>query len=133
MIKEILDKLSEVRSRRDRVEVLINGNSFALRTVLKLNFDDSIVLDLPKGSPPFTPRSSELVHTIDSAIGGLSLCVKENNSSIAKKELRYIKILETISPDDAKILNAAKDGKLKNLFPALTLSLVTQAFPTIID
>ena len=49
-----------------------------------------------------------------------------------KKEVTYIKLLESLCAEDAKIVIAVKDKNLKGLYRTLTEATVRKAFPTLL-
>ncbi len=49
-----------------------------------------------------------------------------------KKEITYIKLLENLSAEDAKIIIAVKDKNLKGLYKTITEATVRKAFPTLL-
>lgn len=135
-IYEVLTKLSKGRNKEARLKVLEDYNSLALRDVLKLNFDDNIISLLPEGVPPYKnedinlesipsslhKRSAEFVYFVK---GGRD--IKQ-----FKREKLFIDILETIHPEEAKVLIAAKDKELEKMYKGLTKELVKEAFPGLI-
>lgn len=52
-IAEICDKLQSAKTKTERLEILKNNDSSALRGILRMNYDVSLVLALPEGSPPY--------------------------------------------------------------------------------
>ena len=104
---EALSFANEQGSVEDRAKVLKDNDSFALRTILQLNFDDNIALDLPEGDVPYTPDDHDgavTLRRIDNAIKPLGKCVVESKIPKVKKERIFIEILESVSKEDAAVL-----------------------------
>lgn len=133
---EVFEKVQAVRGMHDRVKILKENSSFALRTIIQINFNNWIQFDLPEGDAPFKEDTNPPEFSaarIDSAIKVLKYMVKENKKlPRAQKELKFIQLLESLNVKDAKILVAVKDKKLDRLYPAMTEVLVRKAFPNII-
>lgn len=125
---EIFQEVQDADTRVKRQEILKENDSFALRTILQLNYDKTIDLDLPSGQPPFTENEAP-AGKLDSVIKGLGDCTKLNRHPKIKKERMFISILESVSKDDAKIICRAKDKKLEKLFSRVSESLVKSIWP----
>ena len=130
---EVFEQCEKIRYKKDRQEYLQKyGNTFATRTILQLNFDDNIKLDLPEGKPPYkeddAPTGMQL-QAIDKAIRQLGYLVPNNEYDSIKKETMFIQMLESITHQDAAIVIAAKDGKLQDLYSKITINLVQDSFP----
>ena len=126
----------ELEKAEDKVKHLRENQSFGLATLLQLAFDPKIKLELPEGSPPLKSDPSSPDRTLqryDNAIRDIVVCVVENKIPAFKKEKVFIQILESVSDKDAEIIIAAKDKKLTELYPLVTLELVKSAFPTLLQ
>ena len=53
LISEILDKVSKIKSKKDKVKCLQKYNSDSLRMVIKSAFDPKIKWLLPEGDVPY--------------------------------------------------------------------------------
>ena len=58
LISEVLQKVSNAKTKADKIELLHQHNTAALRTVLIINFDESVESMLPGGDVPFTPNDA---------------------------------------------------------------------------
>ena len=56
MVYEVLELASKGK-KEDKVKVLKENETWALKDILKGTFDDSIQWNLPKGEVPYTPSS----------------------------------------------------------------------------
>ena len=128
---EVFEKCETIRYKKDRQEYLEKYQSFAIRTILQLNYDEKIKLDLPEGTPPYNedeaPAGNQL-QPINKAMQQLRYFLPGGMPKV-KKERRFIELLESIHQKDAKILIAAKDGKLQDLYSKITINLVQDALP----
>lgn len=139
LISEILSMVQAAATKAERIELIKKHNCLALRDVLKGGLDESLTWILPKGTPPY--------RTEDGQPKGLSPSTLHKQSprlryfvaggpgerlTPAKRERIFINVLESVHPDEAKLLIAMKDRQLKKLYPCLTKSLVEAVFPNLI-
>ena len=134
---EVFAMVNEAKNIDDRAEILQKHATFAIKTILQANYKSSVVFELPEGAPPYReqpPVAGLQYRHIEKAIYDLGYLVKgaKRNIGAVKREVLFIKLLETCHPADAKIIIAMKDKKLVDLYPKLTEALVKKAFPTLI-
>lgn len=130
-LHEIFTEIQEADTRAKRQEILKDNDSFSLRTILQLNFDSTIQLDLPNGKPPYTCDEVPYGQP-DKKIKMLGYCVKGNNLNVIKKEKQFIDILESLTEEDANIVCLAKDGKIMKEYSRVSESLIKSVFPTLV-
>ena len=130
-LNEIFTSVQEAKTRAERQEILKQNDSFSLRTVLQMNYDSTIKLDLPSGKPPFTVNENP-AGQLDKVIKGLGNCVVNNALPKIRKESSFISILESVSEEDANIICRAKDKKIEKDFSRVSESLVKSVFPTLV-
>lgn len=133
-IFQILEKAAEPKAVADRIAILHEHNSGALQTILKYAYDPAIVWDLPEGAPPYKPcpyPAQEM--RLFAEIRRLYLFIKGGNPNLNKlrRETLFIELLESIHPEDAKILVAIKDKKLP--YKSLNIKVIKEAFPGLIE
>ena len=135
-IDEILVKVGAAKTKAEKIAVLQDYNTLALRNVLKGNFDDSIQFLLPEGSPPYKEANQ---HTPPSNLRKQSpkfrYFVKGGpGESMPKMKVEgmFIKLLEAIPPSEAKVVILMKDKKLTEEFKGITKKTVEEAFPGLI-
>lgn len=133
-IFQILEKVAAEKKNEDKVRVLREHDNGALRTVLKYAFDPAIEWDLPPTDPPYKPceyPAQEL--RLMSETRRLYLFVKGGNPNLTKhkREALYIELLESIHPQDALVLNCAKNKKLP--YKGINIKLIKEAFPDLIE
>ena len=58
LISEVLRKVSNAKTKDEKIQILHRHNSQALRSLLIWNFDDSVVSMLPEGDVPYTPNDA---------------------------------------------------------------------------
>ena len=58
LINEVLQKVSNAKTKKEKIKLLQQFNTQALRSVLIINFDESIVSLLPEGAVPYQPNDA---------------------------------------------------------------------------
>lgn len=133
-IAEILDKVSKVNTKEEKIEILRKNDSSAIRTVLKYALDPTITWALPKGDPPYKPCPYlDQENMLYSEARRLYLFIEGGNPNLnkIKRETLFIGLLESVAPADAKLLCAAKDKKIP--FKGITVKLINEAYPGLIN
>jgi hypothetical protein len=136
---EVFENIEKQSSFHDRVKHLKDNATFAIKTILQVNFSDTIVFDLPDGAVPYerdtTPVGNSLGR-IDKAIKVLPRLIKDpaDQSLLARsrKEMRFIQLLEGMNQKDADVVIAMKDKKLTAMYPLLDRTLANTAFPHLV-
>ena len=135
-IHEVLTRAGEAATRVEKVEVLREYNTLALRDVLKGAYDDSIQFIIPKGIPPYTPaRPESIPSNLRKQSAKFRFFVKGGPGEQlprVKVEQMFIKILEVIHPEDAVVIIKMKDKELEGFYKGITKKLVMEAFPGLI-
>ena len=135
LISEVLQKVSNAKTKAQKIKLLQQHNSPALRSILIVNYDESVVSMLPAGDVPFeandAPPGTE--HTVlEHEYRKLYLFFKGGSSSLkqSKRESLFIQMLEGLQETEAQLLVLAKDKKLQKKYK-ITKACVEEAFPTI--
>ena len=135
-IHEILTRAGEAQTRVEKVEVLREYNTLALRDVLKGAYDDTIQFIIPKGTPPYNPARPESVPSnLRKQSAKFRFFVRGGPGEQLPKikvEQMFIKVLEVVHPDDAKVVILMKDKALDGVYKGITKKLVMEAFPGLI-
>ena len=58
LLSEVLRKVSNAKTKQEKINLLRKHNSNALRQLLIINFDDSVVSEMPEGEVPYTPNDA---------------------------------------------------------------------------
>ena len=58
LMHEVLQKVSNAKTKAEKIKLLKEFNTQALRSLLIINFDESIISMLPDGEPPFKKNES---------------------------------------------------------------------------
>jgi len=133
LMSEILDKVSKLKTKKEKVAHLQHHNTPALRMILKASFDPKIVWDLPDGGVPFKPNDAPegTEHTmLISEARKLFHFIKGGNNQIngMKRESMFVQMLEGLNENEAHLLIAAKDKSLHQMYKGLSDNVVKEAF-----
>ena len=129
-VYEVIDKVNSQKKKADKVHVLKDNESWALKDIIRGTFDSSVLWNLPAGSPPYTP-ATEQSHP--------SNLLRENKQfryfvkggpgdklPAYKRENIFIGLIEGVHPKDAElVISMINKEKPKGL----TRPVVEEAFP----
>ena len=129
LYSEILDKVHKAKTKDQKVSLLKQNDSEGLRMVIKSSFDPKIEWAMPEGEVPFkandVPAGTE--HTV------LAMEAKklwhfikgaDKTTPQHKKETMFIQMLEGLHESEAKLLVAAKDKRLHQVYKGLSANVV---------
>lgn len=135
LISEILRKVSNAKTKKEKIDLLRKHNSNALRQLLIINFDESVVSMLPEGDVPYTPNDAPVGtdHTrLEQEYRGLYRFFKGGAKLPGlKRESMFVQLLEGLSAEEAELLCLVKDGKMNNKYKRITKAVISEAFPSI--
>ena len=133
LIYEILEAAGKAKTKEERIQILKDHDSWALRDVLRATYDQKVEFVIPAGDPPYTPNrpdsipSNLLRKNVDFKYivkGGVG-----EQMPTFKREKIYIGLLEAIHPEDAKVvINMVNGAKPAH---GITEKLVKEAFPNL--
>ena len=136
-IHEILELVSEQRSKAKRVEILKEYRDDSLTAVLIWNFDDRVQSAIPDGQVPYEPNDVPIGtdHTsLRREWKTLYHFIKGGNNTLSslRRESMFIQLLEGLHPKEAEIICLVKDKELESEYPKVTIDVVKEAFPDIV-
>ena len=134
-VHEILDAVHKAKTKQKKIEVLREYDSKALRYCLIWNYDESLKSALPEGEVPYKPNESPTLESqskLASEYRTLYNFIEGGNYDInnTRREVLFIQLLESLSPDEAELLCLVKDKKLAKKYRC-SFPVVKEAFPDI--
>jgi len=137
LLSEVLTKVHGAKTKAQKVKILQEEDCLALRQICQWSFNPKIESELPSGTPPYmendAPEGTE--HTLLRTEGdGLWHFVKTNGKSAdpnlqsTVRERMFIRLLEGLHKDEAKLLCEVKEKSLHQVYKGLSTQVVTEAF-----
>jgi len=111
-IHEVFTDLGRKNDGESRAKVLLDNDSLPLRTLMRLNFDKTIKLNLSKEIEYKPAPRHEVYTTINRETKNYARLIDVNRTKERGDNI-FKSILESLDPREAKILNAAKNKNLK--------------------
>ena len=133
-MNEVLQKVSNAKTKKEKIALLQQHNTQALRSLLIINYDDSIISLMPDGDVPYTPNEAPegTEHTILEKEARLLHHFFKGGSNVSqvKREQMFVQMLEGLNKGEAEALILAKDKKIGKRWK-ITKAAVSEAFPSI--
>ena len=134
LLSEVLSKVHRAKTKADKVRILREEDCMALRQILKWNFDPNIKSELPEGIPPYVeneaPEGTEhmLLRTEGDKLFNFIKGAQTHQATV--RERMFVRLLEGLHKDEAKLLCAVKDKKLGSVggVKGLSIPVVSEAF-----
>ena len=130
LVHEVLDEVGSRKRKTDRIQILKQNESWALKDIIRGSMDSTVEWNLPGGDPPYTPCE---VHNAPTNL------LRENKQfryfvkggpgdkmNAPKRENIFIGLIEGIHPSDAKLVVDMINGRVPK---GLTREIVQEAFP----
>jgi len=133
LFSEVLDRVHKAKTKDQKVKILKEHNTPALRSVLKASFDPNIAWVLPVGDVPFSKNDAPIgtEHTtLATESNKLYHFIKGGDGQTPqwKKEQMFVQMLEGLHETEAQLLINAKDKKLHQIYKGLSTNVVMEAF-----
>ena len=127
---EVLEKVGKARSKEQKIKILKEHETWALKDVLLGTYSEGIEVNLPPGEPPYKAsqphnaptdlqrKNTEFRYFFKGGPG--------DKMSALKREGLFIGLLEVVHPEDAKVVIRMIN---KDKFQGISKNVVTEAFP----
>ncbi len=132
-ISEILRMANDAQDDHARLHILRINDSPTLRNMLNLALNKNIVWQLPTGIPPYKPNDLvDQQHRLYTEMRKMYLFIEGGSPNLKqlRRETLFIELLESLDPEDAKLVLAAKDKNFP--YNNITIELINTAFPGLI-
>ena len=132
LFSEILTKVHKAKETKDKIKILKEEDCSALRQICKWSFDPKIKTELPAGTPPYVeneaPEGTEhmLLRTEGDKLYNFIEGAQKHQAT--HRERMFIRLLEGLHKDEAKLLCVVKDKRLHQVYKGLTTPVVKKAF-----
>lgn len=136
LISEVLQKAHSAKTKAEKIKILQENNTPALRSLLIINFDESVVPRVPLGEevpyrPNDAPKGTE--HTLlEQEYKKLYRFFKGGDDTLPQMRIEnmFLQMLEGLHESEADILVKAINKSLHKKY-RVTHTVVKEAFPTI--
>lgn len=132
-ISEILRMANDAQDDHARLHILRINDSPTLRNMLNLALNKNIIWQLPVGIPPYKPNDLvDQQHRLYTEMRKMYLFIEGGSPNLKqlRRETLFIELLESLDPEDAKLVLAAKDKNFP--YNNITIELINTAFPGLI-
>jgi len=129
-LADVLKLVSEQKSKKDKITVLRKHDHVGLRGILDLILNDQIEWVVPEGDIAYKPNVQlDCDGQLYKELRRMYLFVKGGHPTLEqpKRELLFVQLLESVTPNDAKLLLAMKDHKAAKFY-GINRKLVEEAF-----
>jgi len=134
LLNEVLQKVSNAKTKVQKIKLLQEYSTPALKSILIANFDESVISMLPTGEVPYKQNDApeETEHTrLVQEYRKLYLFFKGGASiSQTRRETLFIQLLEGLHKGEAEVLSLMKDKQIGKRWK-ITKACVEEAFPSI--
>lgn len=134
-VAEALKRINGITKKQTRIEELEKyKNDFAMKVLLDLTFNPKFEFLLPETDPPYKPldKANDAQNVLKREVRKMVYFVNLPDGiglKKAKREEIFIQMLESVDPDDAKLLLAVKNKALP--FKRITKEVVSEAMPEV--
>jgi hypothetical protein len=127
MAKPLTTILSEINADPKLIER--EKSSAALKMIFEAAFIKEKKFDLPEGDPPYKEDAAPIGMSPTNLYQELRRFYVFSRQDLPqiRREYLFIQLLESVHPDEARLLLAIKDQKLTKLYPKITRKLATDA------
>lgn len=134
-ISEIVNHVSTVKSKEDKIAWLRENDSAPLQVVLKNIYDKGVEFLVPDSAPPWNKNEfeDEAKSLLYREARRLNIFIKGggyDNLNQIKRESLFISLLEDVDNDDAELL--ANHMICQKPVKGLTKAVLIEAFPNLI-
>ena len=135
MISDIINDVIKAKSKKQKIEILRNKETWALKDILRGTYDTSVQFNIPTGAPPpfqtnegynapsnFYKRHKDFISFVKGGPG--------DSMQKVKRERAFIILLESVEPPEAElIINMINKTPIKGV----TKAVAKEAFPNLIQ
>lgn len=129
-IYEVLEEANKKKKKEEKIQVLKQNESWALKDIIRGSIDTSVKWNLPGGIPPYTPSEGHnAASNLHRRNADFKYFVKGGPGDKMpgyKRENIFIGLIEGIHPQDAELVIDMINKKAPK---GITKSIVQEAFP----
>ncbi len=134
-LAEIIDECRKSKNVKIKAQILKDNESTQLIDLLQLTYNPSIKWIMPEGNPPYeaAPKDADLEGALLGKMRMMKYFIEVNGNVLEpdvhpiKREDIFVILLESVAPEDAKLVLEMKSGNIKGV----SKTVVKEAFPQI--
>jgi len=137
LLSEVLEQVDKLKAKEEKIALLRRHGNPAYKGILRINFDETVNMNLPEGEPPYKKEGGKPIGYQETNLITefrrfyIWLDPKQNLSKIRKEKL-FIEMLEGLHVSEAEVICLAKDRQLQKKYKSLNYDLVREAFPDLL-
>ncbi|NBV28930.1 hypothetical protein EBS02_07955 [bacterium] len=137
LFSEVLEQVDKLKSKEEKIGFLRKHGHAAYKGIFRINFDESVSMNLPEGEPPFRKEGGKPIGYQETNLIQefrrfyIWLDPKQNLTKIRKEKL-FIEMLEGLHVSEAEVLCLAKDRKIQKKYKSINYEIVREAFPDLL-
>ena len=133
LLSDVLTKVNNAKTKAQKIKILRDNDTPALRSICKWSFDPAIESALPEGAPPYVPNEAPegTEHTkLSTEHSKLYHYIKGGNDPLqnTRREMMFVQLLEGLHQNEAELLINTKDKKLHQVYKGFSSAVVKEAF-----
>jgi hypothetical protein len=133
-VAEILIRVSKLKTKKEKIETLRKDHNVVLENIVDLCFNPELKFALPPGEPPYRPASKaeDFQTTLYANMRKFGVFLENGpypTMTMLNREVQFVNFLESLDPDDAKLVIAIKDKKMP--YKGITRKLFEEAWPAL--
>ena len=133
-VAEILDRISKLKTKKEKVEALRRDHNIALENVIDICFNPNLKFALPPGEPPYKPQPKETdcQSSLYANLRKFGVFLEPGpypHMKPLQREVQFVQFLEMLDPDDAKLILSIKDKKMP--YKGINKQLFNEAWPAL--
>ncbi len=123
-LAQIIGEIEKQKTKAGQVKAILDNDSNALRMIFEFTYDPMLQWLVPDSDPPYRPandtidQEGRLYQEIDKLVYFTNTPDGLNVKSMRREQL-FIQLLETVAPDDAKLLLRMRRKEMKVMVPAI--------------
>ena len=131
LVSGVFTLLKKATKMEEKQEIMQKYGTPMLKTIIQLAYNPNVKWLVPKGAPPYKPNRDK-EETMQIKMGGIHKKFKlffkgggYDNWNQGKREAKFIEILESVHPDEAKLILAMIEGTLPGLTKQMFVKMKT--------
>lgn len=134
-VVKVLRETSRMRTKEERMANLRKHETWLLKDIIRMNFDENVISLLPEGIPEGVElkKDKDATSSLVSHYDNFRYFFKTQWSDQIKnfdRQNRFLQLLQEIPAGEAEMLCKAKDKKMK--YVGITKKLCQETFPGLI-